>query len=165
MSDARLNAFGSSWGQSQGSSGSRFSNSVSKPPAAIPQPRVSPASTMGEPQWLSPVKAKLHELSALRRNWDSRGSASISPDITEFTITILARVMPPNAQPPSIIPMGRGELQLIWDVAGGELEAEVIKPNEVVAYYLDRSTGQEQEWHMTTQFSRLSDILWSAFRD
>jgi hypothetical protein len=164
MSDARLNAFGSSWGQSQGSSGSRFSNSVSRP-TPISQPRVSPTSTMGEPQWLSPVTAKLHELSALRHNWDGRGSATITPEITEFTLTMLAQVMPPNAQPPSIIPMGQSELQLIWNITGGELEAEVIKPNEVVAYYLDRSTGQEQEWYMTTQFSRLSDILWSDFRD
>jgi hypothetical protein len=46
----------------------------------------------------------------------------------------------------------------------GSWKSRLFKPNEVVAYYLDRATGQELQWRMTSEFSRLSDILWAAFR-
>jgi hypothetical protein len=164
MSACLMNAFGSSWGQSEGSTRSRFSTTVITPPA-IPQPRVSPVSTAGALRWLSPTMTRLTELMLLQQNWDGRSSGVIAQGTTEFVLTMLVQVMPPDAAAPSLVPMGRGELQLVWSTEGGQLEVEVTKPNTVSAFYLDRVTDQEQEWHMTTEFSQLSRILWSVFRD
>jgi hypothetical protein len=54
--------------------------------------------------------------------------------------------------------------QLIWAAAQAELEIEVVKSNEVYVFHLDRITGSEREFRVTTQFGEVSQIIWKMFQ-
>ena len=99
----------------------------------------------------------------LQFNWDRRGSAEVSIDALRFALNILSQVMPATAPAPSIVPLGHGGVQLLWHNAIADLEVEVVRPNEVVAYFLDRRTGREEETALTTDFSDITNFLWSNF--
>jgi hypothetical protein len=133
-------------------------------PIEAPEPQVSPPTTIGQPTWLFPVLESMSELLRLGDNWDARGSVAVRSDALSFAFAMLARVMPPSAPAPAIVPLGHGGVQLIWHGANGELEVEVVRPNEVVIYHLER-TGVEREWPATMDFSDLQSILWSDFRE
>jgi hypothetical protein len=64
---------------------------------------------------------------------------------------------------PSIVPLGNGGVQLLWSGASAEIEVEVIRPNEIIIYYLDRRTGGDREWRAETEFSELADLLRAYF--
>jgi hypothetical protein len=76
---------------------------------------------------------------------------------------MLSQVMAPTTAPPSIIPLSHGGVQLLWTNPSVEIEVEVVQPNEIIIYHLDRTAGVEHEWQATTEFSGLSDLLRSAF--
>jgi hypothetical protein len=141
----------------------RFSQSVSDP-VRLQSPQVSAPSTATTPRWLDPTILRLTELLDLPKNWDQRGSAAVRRDAASFTLTVLSQVMPPTAPAPAIIPLGHGGLQLLWSNARSDLEVEVLGPNDVVSYHLDKSSGTEDERVLTTEFSPIIDVLWSRFR-
>jgi hypothetical protein len=139
-----------------------FADAVSEPVAVV-RPTVSPPSTASAPQWLDPTRRRMHELLALGRDWDRRGSAAVRVDVLAFVYFMLSQVMAPTTAAPSIIPLGHGGVQLLWVSPSIEVEVEVTQPNEIVVYQLDRVTGSEDEWEAMTEFSRLGDLLRSAF--
>jgi hypothetical protein len=106
---------------------------------------------------------RVHELLALGKDWDHRGSAAVRVDVLAFAYSMLSQVMAPTTVPPSIIPLGHGGIQLLWTSPSIEVEVEVVQPNEIVVYQLDCVTGSESEWPATTEFSGLGDLLKSAF--
>jgi hypothetical protein len=130
----------------------------------IQKPEVSPPTTSGRLRWVLPAVRHILQLAALKKNWDGRGSARVSPDALVFVMTLLAQAMPPGGPAPDMVPLGNGGVQLLWATLRAELEVEVIKPNDVYVFYLDRVTGFEREFRATTQFRELSDILWDLFR-
>ena len=77
---------------------------------------------------------------------------------------MLPNVAPATAPAPSIVPLGHGGVQLLWHNAVADLEVEVVRPNEVVAYFFDKGTGHEHETALTTDFSDITNFLWSNFR-
>jgi hypothetical protein len=140
-----------------------FSQSVSEP-VGYQRPQVSIPSTVTEPKWVAPTIARMRQLGALKDDWDQRGSAEVSFDALVFAWGILGQVMPPNAPPPAIVPLGHGGVQLLWNNAACDLEVEVVRPNEVIMYHLDNRTGREEETPLTMELSALTNILWSYFR-
>jgi hypothetical protein len=158
-----LSALSDSW-QSGEPTGSFFSGFLARR-IAVPKARISPSSTAGSPSWVNPTWQRLTEVVSLHYNWDGRGSAPVPEATAMFALTMLYQTMPPTAAAPSIIPMGRGEIQLLWHNAICDLEVEVIRPNDVTAIYVDHVTEREEEWSMTAEFSRISNILASAFRN
>jgi hypothetical protein len=142
---------------------SHFSQSVSEP-VGYQRPEVSVPSTNAQPKWVEPTVARMHELVPLQFNWDRRGSAEVSVDALHFALNILGQVMPASAPAPSIVPLGHGGIQLLWHNANADLEVEVVRPNEVVAYFLNKRTGHEHEIPLTTDFSAITNFLWDNFR-
>ena len=130
---------------------------------SVVRPTVSPASTASSPRWLDPTLERMLQISHLGLDWDGRGSAPVRRDALAFALDILGRAMAPSTTSPSIIPLGHGGVQLVWSNDAAELEVEVVQPNEIVIYYLDRRTGGEQEWDATTEFSSLATLLRSEF--
>jgi hypothetical protein len=139
-----------------------FSQSTSDP-VGYQRPEVSDPSSATRPKWVEPTVARLQELAPLLFNWDQRGSAEVSIDALRFALNILSQVMPATAPAPSIVPLGHGGVQLLWHNAVADLEVEVVRPNEVVAYFFDKRTGQENEWPLTTDFADITNILWNNF--
>jgi hypothetical protein len=105
----------------------------------------------------------MRDLLKLKGDWDGRGSAEVSTDALAFAWSILNQIMPPTAPAPAIVPLGHGGVQLLWHNQKIDLEVEVVRPNEVVLYHLDKGTGQEEETLLTTDFSSITGILWSSF--
>jgi hypothetical protein len=142
---------------------SQFSPAVSEP-VSYQRAQVSVPSTATQPQWTKPTAARLNELAALKSNWDQRGSAEVSGDAINFAANILNQVMSETALSPSIVPLGSGALQLLWNSDAADLEVEVIRPNEVVAYFLDKTTGHEEETLLTSDFSAITHFLSLHFK-
>lgn len=139
-----------------------FADAVSEPVTVV-RPAVGPPSTASPPQWLDPTLRRIRELFDLGRDWDRRGSAAVRTDALAFAYSMLSQVMAPTTAPPSIIPLSHGGVQLLWTNPSVEIEVEVVQPNEIIIYHLDRTAGVEHEWQATTEFSGLSDLLRSAF--
>jgi len=142
---------------------SHFSQSVSES-VGYQRPEVSIPSTATQPKWVKPTLDRMGELSTFSHNWDRRGSAEVSVDALRFALNLLSQVMPSSAAPPSIVPLGHGGIQLLWNNAAADLEVEEIRPNEVIAFFLDKRTGVEEEIPLTTDFSSIAKFLWSKFR-
>ncbi|MSP00907.1 MAG: hypothetical protein EXR07_07645 [Acetobacteraceae bacterium] len=122
-------------------------------------PELDPSVMNGESAW-SVMKARFDEIENLKYDWDHRRSAPVPFGTLAFARQMLTSIMPPHARAPAVVPLGSGGIQLVWRTGVGELEIEVVKPNRVVAFYLDHGTCVEQEWEFSTNFRRLSDILW-----
>lgn len=138
-----------------------FADAVSEPVTVV-RPAVSPPSTASPPQWLEPTLRRMQELLALGRDWDRRGSAAVRVDVLAFAYSMLSEVTGPTTAPPSIVPLGHGGVQLLWSDPLTEIEVEIVRPNAIIVYQLDRATGAEYEWQATTEFSRLGGLLRSA---
>jgi hypothetical protein len=136
----------------------RFDDAVAEP-VEVQDPIVSPPSTAAEPPWFETIDRRLAELGKLGRDWDGRGSATVSRDAVEFVRSMLNVAMAPTTIPPTIVPLGHGGVQLVWVSATTEIEVEVVKPYDIDIYQLDRVTGQDREWHAETEFSELARLL------
>ena len=139
-----------------------FADAASEPVTVV-RPTVSPPSTASVPRWLDPTLRRIQELFDLGRDWDRRGSAAVRGDALAFAYSMLSQAMAPTTAPPSIVPLGHGGVQLLWSSPSVEIEVEVVQPNEIIIYHLDRVAGTEREWQATTEFSDLADLLRSAF--
>ena len=128
----------------------------------IAVPHVSPHSTAGWLTWPGPVKRCLDQLLELELNWDGRRSSRVSPETALFAFQLLTNTMPPEGRGPSIVPLGNGALQLEWHTIAADLEIEVCKPNVVSVWYEDHETADEQEFEVTTDFRRLTGLIWSV---
>src|SRR5579859_6716769 len=95
---------------------SGFSLAVTDP-VAVQRPQVSPASTAAQARWVGPFLERVQQLTALRSNWDGRGSAAVRSDALSFAATILQQIMPPQALSPDVVPLGHGGIQLVWNTA------------------------------------------------
>jgi hypothetical protein len=144
----------------------QFSRTVPLAPPRIPVSVFSQPSTSSEPLWLRPVLAQFTRLMALDDNWDQRGSAEVRHDVLSFAFRgVLPEIMPPTAPAPAVIPLGHGGVQLVWNTDRAEIEVEVIAPNEIIAYHFDKATGEESEEPLTNDFSALSSLMWSTFKE
>jgi hypothetical protein len=127
------------------------------------RPELAPAVGGDAAAW-SAVKSRFDEIGGFGENWDGRGSARVPSGTLAFARQMLTSVMPPKAPAPVITPLGDGGIQLVWRSPRGELEIEVTKPNQVIVFNLDSETGAEREWEESTDFTRVSDLLWNMFK-
>jgi hypothetical protein len=131
----------------------------------IPAPQISLPTTSSEPAWFEPTLARFAEIAELHDDWDRRGSAEVRVDVLSFALrSVLPEILPPNSPPPAVVPLGHGGVQLVWNSDSVEIEVEVIAPNEVVAYYFDKASGDEREESLTNDFSNLAELMWSTFK-
>jgi hypothetical protein len=137
--------------------------------AALRAPMAVSTSMLGRtdvgfvPEWVNVFQQRIAELHGLRRDWDGRGSAAVRPDALFFAYSVLGQSMAPATVAPSVIPLGHGGVQMVWSSADADVEVEVVQPNEVIIYHLDKASGTEREWHAATEFSDLSTLLRAVF--
>jgi hypothetical protein len=132
----------------------------------ISSPQVSAPTTSSEPTWFEPTLARFVQVAELQDDWDRRGSAEVRVDVLSFALrSVLPEILPPNAPAPAVIPLGHGGVQLVWNSDEAEIEVEVIAPNEVVAYYFNKTTGDEREETLTNDFASLAEVMWSTFKN
>jgi hypothetical protein len=143
----------------------RFSKTMPAAPPRIPTSEISQPTTSSEPLWLLPTLTQFQRLLTLQDDWDQRGSAEVRHDVLSFALrNVLPEIMPPTAPAPAVIPLGHGGIQLVWNTDRAEIEIEVIAPNEIIAYHLDKTAGEESEKPLTNDFSSLADLMWLTFR-
>jgi hypothetical protein len=131
----------------------------------IAAPEVSAPTTSSDPIWFESTLARFLRLAELENNWDDRGSAAVRLDVLSFALrSVLPEIMPPTAPAPAVIPLGHGGVQLVWNADSAEIEVEVIAPNEVIAYHLDKRSGAEHEQRLTNNFASVADVMWSTFK-
>src|SRR5262245_49070204 len=85
--------------------------------------------------WELKALAKVTELGRLREGWDGYGSRSIQPAALErisSVINVLSSLRLPN---PEIFPVPGGGLQIEMELAGKEIEIEIL-PNGSIEYLL-----------------------------
>jgi hypothetical protein len=142
--------------------GHRFAVSSTEP-VRLERPQISTPSTTSEASWVEPTSERLNELMFLGPNWDQRGSAAVNIDALRFAWQFLCQTMPPNAPAPGIIPLGHGGVQLLWHGPQFDIEIEVIGPNNIVVYYFEKISGQEDEFPLTNEFSIVTPLFSKVF--
>ncbi len=155
MSNGRAN-----YGTSSASYAEVYTENVQVSSSEIGSP-----STSDDVAWVPPVQKRMSEIRRLKNDWDGRGSASVPSETLAFAFSMLSNIMPPRAPAPAIVPLGDGGVQLVWYSRRGEVEVEIARPNQVIIFHQDRVADTEREWEASTDFRRLSDILWGLFRD
>jgi len=130
---------------------------------SVGRPLISPETTVSMPAWLDQVGKGIGKICELGRNWDGRGSAAVRRDVLSFALQMLWQTMLPNTAAPSLVPLGNGGVQLLWSNELAELTVEVIQPNDIYIYCIDRTTELETEWQSATEFSELASLLKSKF--
>jgi len=91
---------------------------------------LSPTTT-GDLAYFQDVKEKLDHLAELGFNWDGEGGEPISRrtlSIAGELLLPLAKIQPPV---PRIAPVLGGGIQFEWEVAGRELEIEILPDGSV----------------------------------
>jgi hypothetical protein len=103
----------------------------------------------------------MKELLLLKEGWDGYRAGPIRRDVMDFALELLREVMLDKTPPPHITPMSHEGLMLEWHQSGIDLEIEIEAPGDVWVSYQDSIGGKEQEWHINTNFSPLSEPIYN----
>jgi hypothetical protein len=101
------------------------------------------------PEWFEPLLVAFSSLRLLSDNWDSYGGKKTSFDQIRLAFSIVRQVMPFNAPVPSVVPLGDGGLQLEWHRKQQDLEIVFPADSAPTFYYVNRSTGAEEDGYAT----------------
>jgi hypothetical protein len=149
------------------------SNTSMAPTRAIGLPNESVnASMMGgggrtEDGWLGKVCNRLAEIETLQPGWDGYGANRFPNTILTFTAQVLAIVYWSEASDlpiPNITPMSNGAIMVEWRSPTHELTLEVNAPNDVDVSFEEIKSGNVSEFHVTSNFSQISDALEQSAR-
>jgi hypothetical protein len=105
-------------------------------------------------EWRDPVGKRLEELIRLERGWDGYRGAPVSFEIAHFAVRMLEAACGLQAPTPQIVPGSQGDLQIEWHTERGDVELDVLAPNNVRAWRRTTSTGPDgEEIALTNDFS------------
>ena len=126
--------------------------------------RRDPASeTLSEAMWyrrLSPIMAKLYELSNLPGNWDSYGGQQVQPECANATFEILATALGEKTPLPWIVPTPDGHVQFEWHIHDMDLEVEVSSLASIHVLYEDlRSEDPVEEFELDYDLTKLQSLI------
>jgi hypothetical protein len=112
-------------------------------------------------QWLGQVCGRLEEIGNLREGWDGYGSEGVPTPTLIFAAMLLVTVWAEASSLPlpSIVPMSSGAIMIEWRTDTHELTVEVNNPNDVDVLFEILATGQTNEFHVTSDFAKISDVL------
>jgi hypothetical protein len=120
----------------------------------IPQVRVS--WSWEEPAWAHPVFSALADLLELRPNWDSYGGLPLTNENFASAIGFLARIMDDDTEPPWVVPLPSGGVQLEWHREDLDVEVVIDRDRSVV---LIEDRGEELEAPLGRALSVLLPVL------
>jgi hypothetical protein len=105
-------------------------------------------------EWRDPVGKRLEELIRLERGWDGYRGAPVSFEIAHFAVRMLEAACGLQAPTPQIVPGSQGDLQIEWHTERGDVELDVLAPNNVRAWRRTTSTEPDgEEIALTNDFS------------
>lgn len=107
--------------------------------------------------WRDPVGKRLEDLIRLEQGWDGYRGAPVGFEIAHFAARMLESACGPRTPAPQIVPGSRGDLQIEWHAEAGDIELDVLAPNNVTAWRRTVSTGPEgEEILLTNEFSTVA---------
>jgi hypothetical protein len=111
--------------------------------------------------WLDKICRRFEEIGKLQAGWDGYGAPPVANSTMNFALLLLGNVRD-EAQPiafPSINPMSNGAIMIEWRTGTREITIEVNNTNDVDVLIEILSTGAAEEFHVTSDFSTISDAL------
>lgn len=112
-----------------------------------------------EPKWRAYVVGKLSEIGRLHKNWDGYGAREIYHSRIRSMLDLLESVMREETPAPWVIPVADGNIQVEWHFDNFELEIESVDSSSFLVSFEDLEDGFEEEFHVSTDLSRLFQIL------
>ncbi len=111
------------------------------------------------PDWLRPTTESLLRFVKLPTGWDSYGGRTVDPFCASAALELLLEIMRDDSPAPTVVPTGRGGIQLEWHVRGIDLEVEVCTPQRLLASFEDASTGEAWDRELTRGAQDLSAAI------
>lgn len=104
--------------------------------------------------WRDSVLRRFGELVQLERGWDGYRAGPVNFDTAFFALRMLEAACDSSAPPPQIVPGSEGDMQVEWHMPDGDIELNVLAPNEVHAWRRTESTGSDgEEIFLTNDFA------------
>lgn len=98
--------------------------------------------------WRPQVLCRLEELVRLEPGWDGYTGLPVSFENATFTLQMLDLICGAETPAPQIVPGSSGDIQIEWHNAAGDIELNVLGPNDVHAWKCmvgDEEDGVELE--------------------
>ena len=111
------------------------------------------------PSWVWPTIEGLGGLLSLPANWDTYGASRTDPRYIHAALRLISDTLRDNTPAPSVVPTGRGGVQLEWHTRGIDLEVEFVTPSRLRVSYEDQHTGQAWESDLTRDLKPLTDAI------
>jgi hypothetical protein len=111
--------------------------------------------------WSDKVCSRFEEIGKLQAGWDGYGSPPIAKSTVNFALLLLGNVRD-EAEAiafPSINPMSNGAIMIEWRTNTHEITIEVNNTNNVDVLVEILATRAVEEFHVTSDFSRISEAL------
>ena len=111
------------------------------------------------PTWATEAVERLNRAAALPQNWDSYGARPVTQRTLEHALLVLTKIMEPGFRVPRILATSHGGIQFTWVAGDKELEITVDAPLRGQFYFVDDSTGEEEEDNIGINYSALSPYV------
>lgn len=96
-------------------------------------------------QWRPAVVERLECLVRLEPGWDGYNGVPVSFEIATFALRMLEAACGYDCPCPQIVPGSEGDLQIEWHTHLGDIELDVLGPNNVVAWRKTNSCCDDGE--------------------
>lgn len=117
-----------------------------------------------KPAWLAAAAQAMSEIMNLPTNWDSYGALPVRPTAILAALSLLFEIMQADTPAPTVVPTVQGGVQLEWHTHGIDLEIEILSLGRLSAYYEDHEQNAEWEGEITSDLTRLSEVLFELSR-
>jgi hypothetical protein len=116
--------------------------------------------------WLEKVCIRFEEIGKMQLGWDGYGALPIAKSTLNFALLLFGNILSEarTISFPSINPMSNGSIIIEWRTRSHEITVEVNNTNDVDVLVELLSTGALEEFHVTSDFSRISDALEQSTR-
>jgi hypothetical protein len=116
--------------------------------------------------WSEKVCNRFEEIEKLEQGWDGYGAPPIAKPTMNFELLLLGNILNEARAIafPSINPMSNGSIIIEWRTLTHEITVEVNNTNDVDVLVELLPTGAVEEFHITSDFSRISDALEQSTR-
>lgn len=136
-----------------------FSGTLSSNVAQLPRLPIRVHVSDPERKWVRPVQDRLEALvEKLQPGWDGYQGMPVSLLNAWFALRMLEATCGETAPIPQIVPGSRGDLQIEWHTAKGDIELHVRAPNDVHAWRMTTEDAPDgQELHLTNDFVKVAE--------
>ena len=106
------------------------------------------SSLFPKPRWFDSLAGGLVEVLTLPSNWDLNDGKSIDLDVVSAALALAPKMLGPESQPPWVVPMSGGGIQLEWHLGGAGLEIEIDTSHAITGYWYCKATEEEEEFEI-----------------